>query len=486
MKISAGRVLAPVLLAGCVHGPPSVAGVAGAPATPHDVWTPPAEAVEPSLVPMPAAVPAPLPADVAARVRQLRLADVVDLALRGNPATRASWAQAIAAADAYGVQRGRWFPTFDLNVAATQTQSLSTATRFGGRRRQLNPGVSLSYVLFDLGGRGGAVDAAKQAAVAAGLTHNSVLQTVVLQAETAYFDYMSTRALLDAQQASVREAQANLESAQHRHDVGLATIADVLQAKTAASQAQLALETVSGQLRAAQGALAVAMGLPANVSYDVVPPAAPVEVRDVAESVDSLIAAAVSSRPDLAAAAAQARQAAAAVRRTRGASLPTLSFSGNAGEVYSDLPEFSGNNYNLSLTVQVPVFSGFSLRYATLAARAEADAARARAEGVRQQVVNQVFTSYYALQTATQRAHTSDDLLASATQSEEVATGRYREGVGTILDLLTAQRALADARAQQVQARWDWYAALARLAYDVGVLGPAGETPIPLSPPTHE
>ena len=81
----------------------------------------------------------------------------------------------------------------------------------------------------------------------------------------------------------------------------------------------------------------------------------------------------------------------------------------------------------------------------------------------------------YALKTATQRVTTSADLLASATQSEEVARGRYAEGVGSILDLLSAQNALADARAQAVQARWNWFAALAQLARDAGTLGPRGE-----------
>jgi outer membrane protein len=53
--------------------------------------------------------------------------------------------------------------------------------------------------------------------------------------------------------------------------------------------------------------------------------------------------------------------------------------------------------------------------------------------------------------------------------------------VGTILDLLTAQSALASARAQQAQTRWTWATALAQLSHDVGVLGPHGETPIPLT-----
>jgi outer membrane protein TolC len=76
---------------------------------------------------------------------------------------------------------------------------------------------------------------------------------------------------------------------------------------------------------------------------------------------------------------------------------------------------------------------------------------------------------------------TSAELLTSATRSEEVARGRYAEGVGTILDLLTAQTALADARAQAVLARWSWYGSLAQLSRDAGVLGPRGETRLPLT-----
>jgi outer membrane protein TolC len=86
--------------------------------------------------------------------------------------------------------------------------------------------------------------------------------------------------------------------------------------------------------------------------------------------------------------------------------------------------------------------------------------------------------SYYQLQTAGQRVATADDLLTSALQSVQVAAGRYREGVGSIIDLLTAQTALANARAQQVQSRWQWYTSLSQLARDAGVLGIRGDAPL--------
>jgi len=116
-----------------------------------------------------------------------------------------------------------------------------------------------------------------------------------------------------------------------------------------------------------------------------------------------------------------------------------------------------------------------------MAAEAQVDASNARANLLRTQVAQQVFTSYYALQTATQRARTTDVLLTSATSNEAAARARYRAGVGTILDLVTATAALGNARAQQAQARWVWATALAQLSHDVGVLGPRGEPLIPLA-----
>jgi outer membrane protein TolC len=95
-----------------------------------------------------------------------------------------------------------------------------------------------------------------------------------------------------------------------------------------------------------------------------------------------------------------------------------------------------------------------------------------RARGLEQSVIYAGFVAHSDFQTATERLATSADLLASASESERVAAGRYREGVGSVLDLLSAQRALAAARAQAIGARLDWYTALARLAHDIGSLDP--------------
>ncbi|HEY5220237.1 MAG TPA: TolC family protein, partial [Gemmatimonadaceae bacterium] len=449
------------VLAACVQAPPSIEGGAAAPPAPNAYWVPPASVMHAADTASRSVVRPAIPPDA---LEHLSIADAVDLALTNNPATRISWAQARAAADLYGASRGTLYPTLSAGAAITRSKALTTSTLVAGERTQYGPSASLSYLVLDFGGRSGAIAAARQTAVAADLAHNATVQSTVLAVEVSIFNFLGTRALRDADKSAVDEAAANLAAAEERHRVGLATIADVLQARTAHSQAQLDLESLEGELNVARGGLAVAMGLPATTPFDVpdVPPAD--SAHAVSASVDSLIALAVRSRPELAEAQAQAEVAAAEVRATRGAALPSIVLTGTGGYTGSDIQNFQGRTYTLNLGLSIPVFAGFSHLYDVRAANEQLKAAQARTEQTRQQIALDVFTSYYGLRTATDRVGTAADLLASAEESERVAHGRYTEGVGSIVDLLIAQSALASARAQAVQSRWQWRAALAQFA----------------------
>ena len=55
-------------------------------------------------------------------------------------------------------------------------------------------------------------------------------------------------------------------------------------------------------------------------------------------------------------------------------------------------------------------------------------------------------------------------------KQERVTLGRYKAGLGTILDVLNAQRALASARQQQIQALYKWHVARVSLAQAMGTL----------------
>ena len=348
------------------------------------------------------------------------------------------------------------------------------------------PSVGFSWLLFDLGGRSGTIGAAREALLAADWTHNAIIADVVLRTARAYYDYVGFRALLGAQRTTLEEQKVNLAAAEDRRRVGVATIADVLQARTAVSQALLAVQTTEGQVRTARGALATAAGFPATMDLDADVVAGHGQIAEVADSVDVLVKHALENRPDLAAAQATWAAAEQRTRAVKSARLPAISATGGGGTQHHSLHRWRGRKL---------LFTGLRprpCRCSTVSAGSTIPARRRRSPRWRvpaplslaQQVTYQVFAAYEAQRTASQRVRTTAELLTSATASAEAALARYKEGVGGLIDLLAAENALADARAQRIQAHLQWYSALVQLAHDAALLDPDGSARIRLSEPT--
>ena len=223
-------------------------------------------------------------------------------------------------------------------------------------------------------------------------------------------------------------------------------------------------------MRTIEGTLATTMGLPATARYDYgsLPPEVP--AQRVTDDVGKLIDAAVKQRPELGSARAVAERARARVQAVRSEGLPTVSVLASAGESFLGGLGAHVTPYSAGIALRFPLFTGWRNTFDIRQAETEVQIANEDVRGLEQQVGLQVWTSYFALQTATRRLATSRDLLASAQESANVAAERYRAGVGNIIDLLTAEAALEVARAQEVQARADWFVAVAQLAHDTGTL----------------
>ncbi len=472
-----------LVLAACAPALPGPGGARPVAGRADTLWSPPPARRSGLARALAESLPA-LPATLLERRQALTLEDVVGLALQGNPEVRAAWATARARAAALGAARGAWFPTVTGEGSVTRLQTAATQGRSAVQQTIYETSASFTWLLMDVGGRAGSIDVARQGLIAANWTHNATLQTVVARTAGAYFEYAAAKALLSAQQVTVREAEANLAAADERRRVGVATIADVLQARTALAQARLDLQAIEGNLFTTRGALAASTGYPATLEYDIDTTAVLNPVQSVAEEVDSLIGRALEARPDLAAGRASYEQARARVRVAGAARLPSLVGGGAAGVTWQPGQTGGREAYNLSLGLRIPIFNGFTWEYQRAQAAADADAARARAESLEQQVIFEVFSAYYTLRTATTRVATADELLASATESSAAARGRYQSGVGSLLELLTAENALAAARAQRIQARLGWQAALVELARNAGVLDLRGGSPLRLAPPS--
>ena len=388
--------------------------------------------------------------------------EVVDLALCQNPKTHESWANTRVQAAQVGVAQASYLPNLDGRLGTSRVHSNSENTT------PSSASLTLSWLLYDSGARSANLESARQLLSAAASTLDATVQSVFFTALQSYYNTQATRAAVIAALESEKASRESLSAAEVRYKVGTGTPADRLQAQTAWSQATLNRIKAEGIVKIAYGTLANVMGLDASQ---------PLKLADIPESnpsatferdIEALIAEARQRRPDLKAAEAQVKAAQSNIDYTRASGLPTLSLS--AGPTWIDSGNITSNASTIGLTLTLPLFSGFDTTYKVRSAQAKAEVAGAQRDNVNLQVALDVWSAYQSLTTATQTIRSSTDLLNSAEQSERVALGRYKAGVGNILDVLNAQSALAAARLQRIQALLDWHVSRASLAKAIGAL----------------
>lgn len=392
----------------------------------------------------------------------LTAVDAVDLALCNHPQTREVWASARAQAALVGVAQGGWLPSLDASAGATRFQNRDNPFT------RTSAALTLSWLLVDFGQRSANVENARQLLNAAAATQDATVQTLFLAALQTYYAAQATQAAVVSANEAERAAGESFRAADARYAVGVATPADRLQAQTALSQATLNRIRAEGEARNALGALANALGFGAQQAMVLADlPAAPTETA-FQQQVDALINEAQARRPDLRAAEAQVKAAEAGVDLARAQGRPTISLA--AGPSWQESAGVITRGNSIGLSLNVPLFAGFDTTYRVRSAAAQAEVRAAQRDRIKNQVALDVWRAYQSLTAATQSLKTTADLVASAEQSAKVALGRYKAGVGTVLDLLTAQSALASARMQRIQAQLDWNVYRATLAQAIGAL----------------
>jgi outer membrane protein len=408
--------------------------------------------------------------------KKLTLADLVDVALRINPSTQSSWEQARASAAEWASSRGAYYPTLSGDASGYALGGDSSSAYYG------TVSLGLNYLLFDFGGRAATVESARQALMAANWNHNQSIQDILRNVPQAYYTYLGNRAQVRASESDLEEALTSLKSTEQRKKAGVSTIADVLQARSRVDQVRLDLVSNKGAVKISRGNLATAVGWPANADFDVAEGPETLPLNAIAENTQTLISLALRDRPDLAAARAAVQQNQAELKKAESNLWPKLVATGNVGWSGIDASNLfedggsigdSGVSYYGGLSLQIPIFEGFSLRNNIRAAEASLKASRADLRKKEESVISDVWSAFYNMQTASQQVDSSETLLMSSKESFRVSLARYRAGVAEIVELLNAQSTLTSARTQRVQAQTDLFISYAELLHAIGAELPA-------------
>ena len=372
---------------------------------------------------------------------------------RHNNTDLAAAAARIEQADGQARQAGAaLLPSVGLGGNVGPARSLSL---LGKERHRIDyEGVAQASYELDFWGKNRAGLEAARASAEAG---RYAWQVVVLSTETAvvsaYFQYLASHDQAAAARRNLEQAQRTLDGLSAMRAAGTIPEFDLVQQRTIVSQLAAAVPPLEQQAEHMRIALAILVGvLPEDLSLR------PEKLADLRPPpvVAGLSSDLLTRRPDVRAAEASLIAANANVKAARAAFFPSIDLTAQGGiETYAlthyTVPPLG--IYSLAASLSQPIFEGGRLR-------GQMKVAKGRYEELLQTYRKAVLSAFGDVEDAlhappqTSREQQAQDMAAAnAAQSYSMAQEAYHGGTTTILNVLTAEGALATAQGAQIQAR---------------------------------
>lgn len=345
---------------------------------------------------------------------------------------------------------------------------------FGRSGRTLSASLGLSWVLFDFGQRSASLQAARQTLAAALAAQDNGLLDAVRELVRLYGEAVVAAAALEAGQEAEASAEQTAAAALARYQAQVGNQIDRLQAQTALAQATLERVRAQSTWETARGQLALALG------GDIAQPLSLADwetwalQRSPAPDLQALRQEARAQHPRLRTTQAQIDALRARLQAVQAENKGSVSLSANGGTSRNWGAAGSGNipTANAAVVASIPLFNGREADAQARQVMAQIASREAERAAVQRDVDSQLWQAHQAWRTSQQSLQASERLLESATATHRVAQGRYKAGVGSMQDLLSAQSTLADARRQRVIALMEQLTAQTQLSLAVGRTSP--------------
>jgi outer membrane protein len=426
------------------------------------------------------------------------LAELIDLAERNNPRTRIAWERARQRAEDLGIAKSSYYPVLaglaafsDQRIIDPFPKPLAPRGYVMVEIPAIVPEVTLDYLVFDFGKREAKVDAATAQKIAAGANFIQANQDVAFRVASAFYQLLTQQERLAAAEATLKTAQTTTDAAEYELRNGRSTLPDVLNARAETSQAVFDRESADGDEKIARVTLTEAVGVEPspNITIDAAS-SAPLP-SDLATTIDSLIDRAMADRPDLAAQVAEIRAADDAIRAARAEYRPQILLQGTAAQTslwpttdYGQLGNASVPTWSAALAIQWRIFDGGERRNELAKAESKKRGAQDELRDKRDRATREVWTAYIGFRTALRKEQAAVALLESANASYSASLDAYKYGVKNLVDVVTAERQLAQARLSSVSARSQLFLEAVDLEFVTGNLLRTGAPATTTSPPS--
>jgi len=419
------------------------------------------------------AVPSALAAQDAAR--PIALEDAVRMARRNAPAAVQARNSVRQTAASVRTNYAGFLPNLTFSSGANRSEG-STFSPSGElipivRPWAGNHALNSSVDLFAGGRRYFNLKAAQSNLDAAEASEISQSFTVALNVKQQYYAVLAARESESAAGKQLEQSEQQLRAATARVAAGAATRSDSLRSSIAVGNARLAILTAQNNLATANASLSRLVG-----STDIVTalPADTSETGDIPLTDDELFALAARG-PIVRQAESQMTAAKQTARAALSPYLPTVNLSvgatyntSNSDSTFRPYGRSENYNYSTRLGISLPLFNGLSREQQVVNTKVAEDNAAANLRDARLNARQQLIQLLGTFRTAEARVEIQ---LASVQAGEEdlrVQQERYNLGASTLLDLLTSQTTLDQARTALIQARLDARTAKAQIEALIG------------------
>ncbi|WP_181918274.1 TolC family outer membrane protein [Wenzhouxiangella sp. 15181] len=412
------------------------------------------------------------------------LMGVYELAQSHDAEIRAAEQQLNAAGESPVQARASLLPT--VSASAGKTIGSSTTTIAGTELDSEdsdteNWGVTLRQSIYD-DANYGRLDRSRAEFSAAEAQYREAWQNFLFRVSQRYFDVLTALDSVRFAKAEETALKRQFEQAEQRFEVGLAAVTDVHEARAVYDAARARVITAENALEDARDALREVAGAWfenfARLAQDI-----PLDMPEPSD-VEEWVARALDFNPQLLQQRSQVDVAQADLRIARAGHLPTLGLE--AG--YTDFTnnEWVGRDpatqeplgsatlenqgWEVGVTLNVPIFSGFATQSQRHQAGYSLRAADATLSATQRSVKRQTETAYRAIVAGIQEVEARRQALVSADSALEATNAGFEVGTRTIVDVLNAEQRFFQAERNYSDARHQFILNQLRLRQFAGVL----------------
>lgn len=387
-----------------------------------------------------------------------RLRRLIEIALENNRDLRVAILNVEQARAQYRIQRAEIIPQASASGSYTRsrTSALGATGAFGGLTTdQFDASVGLVSYELDLFGRIRSLNRKQlETYFAQAENHRSTHITLISQVAIQYLALIEYQEQLALARETLASVQGTYDLTKKKMDAGAGSEIDVSAADVQVQTARVNIhiyERLAGQ---AANALALLIGqpLPGNL-----PSGRRLSEQRLLSAIPSgLSSDLIQRRPDILAAEHTLLAANADIGAARAAFFPTISLSSSIGGSSTQLGKLfnkPGQVWNFSPQVTVPIFTGGRNKASLDAAKLTKRSEIATYEKTIQTAFREVSDALVARSSYTHQLSAQEALVSAQQKRFDLATSKYDGGIGSYLDVLTAQQDLFNARLNLVTTR---------------------------------